>query len=188
MPEIRVVSSNPHKAKEIISLLAEGGVQASHLDIGYPEVRAESVQEVAKEAALHLMRKGVSDFLLDDSCLSIRALRGFPGVYSSYVNRTIGCRGILALLAGEGDRSAEFISAVAGSVRGRLVEFTGRCPGRIVSRQRGGGGFGFDPIFVPVGESRTFAEMSPGEKHRVSHRGRAIREFVKWYRSIEDRG
>ncbi|TDA32431.1 MAG: non-canonical purine NTP pyrophosphatase, partial [Hadesarchaea archaeon] len=96
---------------------------------------------------------------------------------------TIGNRGVLKLLEGVGDRRAVFRSAVGYCGRdGRPLVFEGRVEGRISLEERGTGGFGFDPIFIPdEGDGRTFAEMSVEEKNALSHRGRAIEGFFRWY-------
>ena len=116
--------------------------------------------------------------MIDDSGLFVDALRGFPGVYSSHAYRTIGPRGILGLLRSSPTRAARFETAFLfhDGTTGRLVR--GACRGAIARSERGTGGFGFDPIFIPAGHRTTFAEMSVEEKNRVSHRGRAARALA----------
>lgn len=111
----------------------------------------------------------------------MKPLGGFPGPYASYVYRTIGLAGLLSLLPGSGDRSAEFVSAVAYATRrGRPRLFVGRLKGKIAEEPRGSGGFGFDPVFVPDGASRTLAELSLREKCAISHRAIALRALGGW--------
>jgi len=116
--------------------------------------------------------------MVEDSGLFVKSLGGFPGVYSSFVMKTIGPRSLIPLLEGK-DRSAEF-RAVIGLREGRKVRFfTGVSPGSISTEMRGTGGFGFDPVFIPDGETRTMAEMGTEEKNLLSHRGRALRALLK---------
>jgi XTP/dITP diphosphohydrolase len=113
--------------------------------------------------------------VLEDSGLFIEALNGFPGVYSAYVFQTIGQMGILRLMEGKRDRDARFESRIALSLPDGNVELvSGTCTGTIPQTMRGSEGFGFDPVFIPEGDYRTFAEMSIEEKEVHSHRGKAL--------------
>jgi XTP/dITP diphosphohydrolase len=86
--------------------------------------------------------------------------------------------GVLRLLEGSKDRSAHFECCIGASIGGREFTVTGRCDGTIGLDASGTGGFGFDPIFVPSGYDRTFAEISISEKNDISHRGRAIQALA----------
>ena len=119
---------------------------------------------------------------MDDTAFSIRALQGFPGPYAAYVLRTIGNEGILKLMKGEPDRSANFETAIAYADRHGIRVFRGMIEGRIVN-PRGTCGFGYDPIFE--WEGKTLAELSVGEKSRISHRARALAAFREWLLSTE---
>ena len=141
------------------------------------EIQADTLQEVVMSCLQQLKAKGLRDFVIDDSGLFVHALKGFPGVYSSYALRTIGLDGILRLLDGVGDRSAHFECCVGASIGGEEFTVTGRCDGTIAQRPSGTGGFGFDPIFVPSGYDRSFAEISIEEKNGISHRGKAVQAF-----------
>ncbi len=116
---------------------------------------------------------------IEDSGLFVEALKGFPGVYSAYVFKTIGYSGILKLLAGVENRRAYFESVVGLKLKGEVRIFRGRVDGVIAEKARGKGGFGYDPIFIPEGSEKTFAE-APEIKNRVSHRKRALEEMRKF--------
>jgi len=118
--------------------------------------------------------------LIDDSGLFIDALGGFPGVYSSYVYKRLGCAGVLKLLEGAPSRGATFETVFLHRTGGTHEVFHGTCLGTIADREKGPGGFGFDPIFTPEGASQTFAEMSLTEKNTYSHRGRAVDELARY--------
>jgi XTP/dITP diphosphohydrolase len=179
MREVGLVTSNPHKLMEFQHGLGPLGVRVRHLDVDCDEVQADTLEEVVHFCLDQLGSQGHLDIILDDSGLFIRDLKGFPGVYSSYVFRTIGCTGILRLLEGCEDRMAEFRCCIGCELEGlgRLV-VTGTSPGRVIGEERGVQGFGYDPIFVPDGSSRTFAQMDLDEKNRFSHRGAAMRVLV----------
>ncbi len=177
--EMIFVTSNRGKVREAERYFSPLGVRIIQRKIEYPEIQADSLEEVARFGIGWLRDKLEAPFFLDDSGLFIGALGGFPGVYSAYVYRTLGNDGILKLLEGVENRKAYFQSVVA-YYDGELHIFTGRTAGRITREKRGTGGFGFDPIFQPEGFSKTFAEMTTEEKNRISHRGRAFKAFSEW--------
>ncbi len=177
--KLTVVTSNQGKLKEFRSVLEPMNIQVLHSLEDCNEIQADTLKEVVLDCIDQLKKKGLRDFVIDDSGLFISSLRGFPGVYSSYALRTIGLNGVLRLLEGQEDRSAFFQSCIGCSIEGLDdIIVAGRCDGRIVFSPRGTEGFGFDPIFVPNGYVLTFSEMSIEEKNRISHRGLALRAFV----------
>ena len=176
MRVLRVVTSNDGKAREFARAL--GGIpwRIERVMMRYEEVQADTLDEVAVASARELMASGEvpRPFILEDAGLFVEALKGFPGVYSAYVLRTLGCRGVLRLLEGAEDRRARFESRIAlVTTWGEVELFPGTCRGTIPMEGRGDGGFGFDPIFVPEGDARTFGELELAEKQRLSHRGAA---------------
>lgn len=130
MSELKLVSSNKGKAIEVIAALERAGIKAVHQDTRYPEIRAETFEEVVKASVAHLRAGGLEDFIVDDSGLRIESLNGFPGVYSAYVYKTVGCGGILRLLAGSRDRRAEFVAVVGGFAKGKEFTLEGEEQGR----------------------------------------------------------
>jgi XTP/dITP diphosphohydrolase len=182
-------SANPKKAAELAEVL--GGLRVTVLP------RPADVPEVAEDAdtflgnarlkAAALARATGRPALADDSGLEVDALAGAPGVHSARYAGPDGddARNVARLLAALAEvpateRGARFRSVVV--LRwpdGREVHAEGTVAGRIVPVPTGSGGFGYDPVFVPDdGDGRTFAEMAPAEKHRLSHRGRALRALV----------
>jgi XTP/dITP diphosphohydrolase len=125
-----------------------------------------------------IVRKGIRDFIVDDTGLFIDALKGFPGVWSAYAQKTIGNKGILKLMEGVEDRGAEFRCCIGCDLNGERTVVTGVCRGYITDSERGTDGFGFDPIFSPDGKL-TFAEMPIDEKNGISHRGNAVRLLIE---------
>ncbi|MEA3203989.1 MAG: XTP/dITP diphosphohydrolase [Thermoplasmata archaeon] len=173
--KLTFVTGNAGKVAEMAALLAPLGVEVVADGRGYPEVQAATLAEVTEAGARHLLAAGLRPpFILEDSGLFVAALRGFPGVYSRNALDTIGTAGILRLLQDVEleTRGAAFQADLAYvDAAGRVHHFAGTCKGRIAERAAGSNGFGFDPVFVPHGESLTFAEMDPAEKSRLSHRG-----------------
>lgn len=182
--ELRFVTGNAGKAAELQALVAPLGLRVVADPRGYPEIQADTLEEVARAGAQHLLASGLEPpFLLEDAGLFVSALHGFPGVYSRHALDTIGNAGLLRLLQDvePESRTAAFRACIAYVDPDRALHtFTGTCKGRIADRAAGDGGFGFDPVFVPEGDVRTFAQLSDAEKNAVSHRGRAVQAFLAY--------
>ena len=180
MKALYFVTSNKGKMKEAQAALGPLGYDVKQKDIGYPEVQADTLDEVALFGMEQAKARIEGAFILEDSGLFIGPLGGFPGVYSAYVQRTVGNPGILMLLGDRKDRGAVFRSCFGfyDPEQGPLLA-KGECKGAISTEMRGSHGFGYDPIFIPEGDKRTFGEMSLEEKNRVSHRGRALKGLVE---------
>jgi XTP/dITP diphosphohydrolase len=177
------VTRNEGKVRELAEACKGLGIEVVQDKRGYPEMQAATLAEVAAAGADHLLSGGLAPpFLLEDSGLFVSALNGFPGVYSRHALDTIGCAGLLRLAQDleREMRGATFRTHLlyVDAARERHA-FEGTCKGRIADRPEGTGGFGFDPIFVPDGSDRTFAQMGTAEKNAVSHRGRAVRAFLE---------
>jgi XTP/dITP diphosphohydrolase len=125
-----------------------------------------------------IISKGVRNFIVDDTGLFIDSLKGFPGVWSAYAQKTIGNKGILKLMDGVEDRGAEFRCCIGCDIDGERIVVVGVCRGYITESEKGTDGFGFDPIFSPDGKL-TFAEMSIEDKNLISHRGKAVRLLIQ---------
>ncbi len=176
---IRFVTTNDGKYKEVSQLLASKGIEIERINLSYPEVQANSLEEVVRKG-LEFLSDEEGDILIDDSGLFIEKLGGFPGVYSSYIYKTLGCEGILKLMLGWKQRAARF-EACFGLRFGKNIHiFFGTCEGSVATEMRGKGGFGFDPIFKPKDSSNTFAQMNLKEKNSYSHRGRAAMEVARF--------
>lgn len=156
------------------------GYELEHIKTTYPEIQAETLEDTIRPGLEWLMQRHVVPLMIDDSGLFVEALKGFPGVYSSYVFKTIGCDGILKLMEGVKERSARFECCVGFVVPGGEPHISkGVAKGHISTAKAGTGGFGYDPIFVPEGHTRTYAQFEVLEKNSISHRGRAIARFLE---------
>ena len=172
--KLKVITSNPGKVAEFQKAFADMGIEMEHLRLPYDEVQTSELEEVVEKGMAEIRAKGVRDFIIDDSGMFVNALKGFPGVYSAYGQKTIGNDGILKLMEGVEDRSAVFKCCIGCDIDGRTIIVTGTCDGYIMREARGSEGFGYDPIFSPDGK-RTFAEIGIEEKNTMSHRGNAIK-------------
>ncbi|MEM0141231.1 MAG: XTP/dITP diphosphatase [Thermoplasmatales archaeon] len=174
-----LVTSNKGKYMEYAAIFKENGLNLELKLMSYPEEQLSSIEEVAKRSLCYLTGFIKEDFFIDDSGLFIDTLNGFPGVYSSYAFKTIGNDGIIKLMDGNRDRTAEFMTCIA-YYDGKINTFLGVRKGRISESGKGTNGFGFDPIFIPEGSEKTYAEMSVEEKNSISHRFLAATLFVNF--------
>jgi len=174
-----LVTSNQGKFAEYSRIFREAGMEIELKLMSYPEEQLSTLEEVAKRSVCYLTGIIEDNFFIDDSGIFIDALKGFPGVYSSYVSKTIGNEGILKLMQGEKNRRARFETCIA-YYDGKINTFLGIKNGKISDSPRGTNGFGFDPIFIPDGSTQTYAEMSLEEKNMISHRYLAISSFMEF--------
>lgn len=174
---LKVITSNPGKVREYARSFSDLGISMEHIHLPYDEVQTADLEEVVEKGMKEIRAKGVRNFIIDDTGMFIDALKGFPGVYSAYVQKTIGNSGVLKLMEGIDDRGAEFRCCIGCDIDGETVVVTGHCRGCILDGAQGNDGFGYDPIFSPDGK-RSFAEMSVEEKNGISHRGDAVRLLI----------
>jgi|1185.fasta_scaffold264284_2 XTP/dITP diphosphohydrolase len=186
-----LATANPDKAAEIEAVLRDAGVDVELVprpdDVPDVDETGETLEDNARLKAVALCAATGLPAVADDTGLSVDALFGAPGVYSArfagedatYADNVDKLLRDLAAVPAE-ERTARFTTvALARWPDGREVAAIGDVEGTIATEARGGGGFGYDPLFVPAeGDGRTFAEMTAAEKHRVSHRGRAFRTLA----------
>ena len=183
-----LASNNQKKLLEMQALLADLGVElvtqrAAGCDFEVDET-GTSFEENAWLKAAAVTRATGQVAIADDSGLAVDALDGAPGIYSA---RFTGNHSdsdadrnayLLEKLAGVSDRSGRFVCAICCTFpNGDVIRTRGECPGHITTAPSGSGGFGYDPVFWPDGADCTMAELSPEEKNRLGHRGKAIREL-----------
>ena len=182
-----VASHNPGKVVEIEALLRPFGVAtvgAAALGLPEPEETGSTFDENAALKARAAAETSGLPALADDSGLVVPALGGAPGIYSA---RWAGPdRDFFRAMErvwrelGGADRSAHFVAVLALAwPDGEAACFRGEVHGRLIWPPRGERGFGYDPIFVPDGYAKTFGEIGPDEKHRISHRARAFQQLTR---------
>ena len=179
-----IASNNKHKIYEIKKIL--GGKFDEILSLSEANIDHDTIEdgvtfmENALKKAREIAEISGCPTLADDSGICCDALDGAPGVYSARFAGTHGDdennnRHLLAMLEDKADKSAHYTCAMALCYPdGRKITAEGYMYGSITKDRRGERGFGYDPLFVPVGESRTVAEMTDEEKNAISHRGRAL--------------
>ncbi|MEM3587192.1 MAG: XTP/dITP diphosphatase [Candidatus Jordarchaeaceae archaeon] len=178
------VTSNIGKVEEAERIFKEENVQLLHLPMKPLEIQADDLEEIAIFSAQRAWEIQEKPLFVEDAGLFIKALKGFPGPYSSYVFKTISNEGILKLMSKVEDRTAYFKAVIAFCNGKTTLTFKGEVKGTISKEIRGTHGFGFDPIFIPEeGDGRTFGEMDISEKASISHRTKALRKFVEWIKS-----
>lgn len=193
--ELCFATNNDHKLEEVSAILGDAFTLKTLRDIGCMEELPETsgtIRGNSRQKAEYVWTHfGVSCFA-DDSGLEVDALNGEPGVDSAHYSgsRDSGnnIQKLLTNLAGHTNRRARFVTVFtlllngrnAGDAADRPVEhqFEGIVEGQILPEPRGTGGFGYDPVFLPDGHNRTFAQMSSAEKNGISHRSRALTKMV----------
>lgn len=174
---ITFVTSNMHKFNEISSLFLNAGIEVEWKRLEYEEIQADTTEEVSLDSFRKIENKLKGDFFMEDTGLFIESLKGFPGVYSSYVQKTIGNEGIIRLVKGRSPE-AFFKTVITARTGGVMNQYSGIVHGTISSVERGSMGFGYDPVFIPDGHQKTLSEMSIEEKNAVSHRAKAVGKFI----------
>jgi len=180
MTRIIFVTTNKGKLKEANAIGAEYNMEFVQNDCDLFEVQSNDIRQVAEESAKEAWKLIKKPLIVEDSGFFVSALKGFPGVYSAFVLKTIGVDGILKLMEGVKDRSGVMKSAVAFIDGSDMKIFLGQVEGTVSEKAKGEAGFGYDPIFMPKGATKTFGE-DEAYKNRVSHRAQSIKAFCQWY-------
>lgn len=184
-------TSNAHKVEEIRAVLPDGFTVQSLKDIGFTEELPETQETIEgnslqKAQTLSEKLNGITCFS-EDTGLEIDALDGRPGVYSArYAGPSAtfadNVAKVLAEMQGQQDRRARFKTVITYYTGTESVQFTGLCEGTILTVPRGTEGFGYDPIFMPEGCNLSFAEMRLSDKNQISHRRKAVDQFLAYLR------
>jgi XTP/dITP diphosphohydrolase len=190
--QIVFATNNENKLREINQILGNSFQLLSLRDLNVTDDIPENEPTLEGNAlykARYIYRIAGMDVFADDTGLEIDTLNGKPGVHSARFagdakDSNANIDKVLALLGQEADRRARFRTIIALIIDGKEFLFEGNVEGRIINEKRGNEGFGYDPVFVPEGESRTFAQMPLSEKNLISHRARAfekLRNFLLGY-------
>ncbi|GAB3176557.1 non-canonical purine NTP diphosphatase [Telluribacter humicola] len=188
--ELCFATNNTHKLTEIQALLGDNFRLLTLQDIGYhddiPETH-ETIAENSHEKAEYIWQRYQVNNFADDTGLEVYALDREPGVYSARYagpqrNAEDNIQLLLERLADKPDRQARFVTVITLTLDGQFYQFEGAVEGTIISEKRGTNGFGYDPVFVPEGHDRTFAEMTLEEKGKLSHRARAFAQLAAFLR------
>jgi XTP/dITP diphosphohydrolase len=184
--EIVFATNNEHKLHEVAELLGDRYTVVGLKDIGCSEEIPETADTLEGNALLkakYVFDKFGKNCFSDDTGLEVEALNNAPGVYSArYAGETKSAEAnmnkLLFELQNKSNRKARFRTVVALIIDGDEHLFEGEVKGSIIEEKRGAEGFGYDPIFVPDGYTKTFAELPLTEKNTISHRARAVKKLV----------
>ena len=186
------VTGNKHKFDEVSKIFQNENVKfiLHQLDLETIELQANSIKEVALFKLNSVKKRINSSFFIEDAGFFVdKPLKGFPGVFSSYVFKTLGNEGILRLIDDFEKSQAHFSAAIALFFKptDQIYVFEGYVKGKVSNKIRGKGGFGFDPIFIPdILPNRTFSELKIEEKNKISHRGQAIKQLISFLKSYKE--
>lgn len=186
--KIVFVTNNQHKLDEIKNILGQEFNIVSLNDIGcrddIPET-GDTLEENASQKSNYISSRYALDCFADDTGLEVDALGGQPGVHSArYAEETdhdsqANMAKLLDKLGNNNNRKARFRTVISLIVHGKEYRFEGIVEGRIAHQPRGVRGFGYDPVFIPDGYDKSFAELGDEVKNQISHRARAVRKLAE---------
>ena len=186
--KIVFATNNLNKLREIKALMPSNIEIVGLSDISCSEEIPETgatLEANAFQKANYVKEHYGYDCFSDDSGLEIESLNGEPGVYSARYagpekNAQANMTKILNQLKGVKNRNAQFRTVIALILEGEKILFEGKAIGTISEKEQGEEGFGYDPIFIPENETRSFAQMTMKEKGEISHRGKAVRKLISF--------
>ena len=174
--QLYFATSNENKLREVRKIL---DMPVKQLKVNIIEPQLWEIEDVSREKAKQAYASAGKPLFVEDTAIYIHGLNDFPGPFISWVRQTIGNLGILKLMQGLSDRQAE-AKAVITFCDGRMLkQFTGSMKGTLAEHERGGG-WGFDPIFIPDGYDKTYGELGEEKKNEISHRAKAFKKFKAW--------
>ncbi|WP_025743103.1 non-canonical purine NTP diphosphatase [Aquimarina pacifica] len=185
--KIVFATNNANKLKEVQALVPQGiqiiGLASIGCTEDIPETSA-TIEGNATQKATYIKENYGYDCFADDTGLEVDALNGDPGVYSARYageekDTNANMSKLLSELKDKKNRNAQFKTVIALYKDNKLTTFTGICLGSITKEKKGEKGFGYDPIFLPKGQSKTFAELPLEEKNKIGHRGKAVRLLIE---------
>ncbi|MCF6406810.1 RdgB/HAM1 family non-canonical purine NTP pyrophosphatase [Chitinophaga filiformis] len=188
-------TNNENKVKEIRSLLGDHfsiiTLKEAGIDIDIPEPH-DTLEDNAREKSSVIHEMTGKDCFSEDTGLEIDALNGAPGVLSArYAGEQKqaddNITRVLHEMKDQENRQAHFRTVISLILNGQEYQFTGVCPGTILTERRGSKGFGYDPIFVPNGATQTFAEMDMAGKNQFSHRAKAFQQLITFLKEAANK-
>jgi len=185
-------TNNAHKLDEISAILGEKvellSLKDIHCNVDIPET-ADTLEGNAMLKAEYIYENYGLDCLADDTGLEVEALNGAPGVYSARYaggeghNSEANMQKLLQNMQGVQNRKAQFRTAICLILDGKKHLFEGIVKGEIIKEKRGNSGFGYDPIFVPEGYTKSFAELGNETKNKISHRALAVEKLCRFLKA-----
>ena len=180
--DIFFASSNVHKYEEAEKILSEFGIRLGFFQTELVEIQDDLLSKIALQKSLNAYEKCKKPVIIEDDGLFIDSLSGFPGPYSSYIFNTIGNNGILKLIGD--NRDAQFVAIIAFcDSSNEPILFESSVTGTI-SKNVQGKGWGYDPIFIPEKQNKTYAELDA--KNKLSHRYESLKKFADWFNNKQE--
>lgn len=185
-------TNNAHKLEEVTKIINDGFEILNLKDIqcfeDIPETQ-NTIEGNASQKSHYVYKKYKINCFADDTGLEIDALNGEPGVYSArYAGKDCSFQDnvnkVLKKLDGVENRNAQFKTVISLIIEGKEYLFEGIIKGKILKEERGGSGFGYDPIFKPIGYDKTFAELGSEIKNKISHRGIATSKLAEFLKNL----
>jgi XTP/dITP diphosphohydrolase len=174
---INLIIGNEGKAAEFAAML---GIEVTAVKRDLPEIQSLVVREVAARKAADALQLLGEPVLVDDTGLAVEEWNGLPGAFIAWFLNSVGLPGILNMAHGLTSRRATVTTAIGYAAPGTPVQvFQGTLRGSLATSPRGTSGFGYDPIFIPEGETRTYAEMTLEEKNIISQRRLAVEQMKR---------
>jgi len=193
MKTLVFATHNEHKVEEIRSLTAGNWYIISLDDLGFTKDISEpfdTLEANARQKSETIYKECGKNCFSEDTGLEVYALKNAPGVLSArYAGSQRSSEDNIALLLENlkdaEDRSAQFRTVISFILDGKETQFEGVCKGKITRERVGVSGFGYDPVFIPDGSNRTFAEMSMEEKSKYSHRAKTFKKFTTYLKTLK---
>jgi XTP/dITP diphosphohydrolase len=186
MKTIYLLTSNPGKVEEIKLHLKKFGIDVLAKDMEISEIKSDNQEDIAIEKVKFAAKKIKKSVIAEDTGIYFEAYKNFPGTNSRWIFDSLGYGGILKLLEGKA-RKAFFKTTVGFCEPNKEPKiFVGICRGEITDKPRGNPHprLPYDAVFIPEGETRTFAEMTKEEKNKYSHRAKAVEKFAEWFVNV----
>ncbi len=192
MKEIIFATHNQHKLQEVQTILKTEynviGLDSLNFDEEIEET-GTTFEQNAQLKAETIFNKFQIDCFADDSGLEIEALNGEPSIFSARYagepsNSEKNMQKVLDKMQNISNRKAKFRTVIAYKTKEKIAFFEGVVEGQILTEKRGNGGFGYDPIFMPKGYDKSFAELSSEEKNQISHRSIATKKFINYIKTL----
>ena len=191
MTSIIFATNNQNKVEEVRAVLGNRfniiTLKDAGIDIDIPEPH-DTLEANASEKSKTIFAITKQDCFSEDTGLEVAALNGEPGVKSARYagddrDFNDNIKKLLAKLAASDDKTARFRTVISLILDNKEYFFEGICSGKIITERKGNNGFGYDPVFVPDGSDRTFAEMDMAEKNKFSHRKKAMEKLINFLSS-----
>ena len=179
-----MITGNQGKAEEFQSLLAIPELDFRFLPLPLPEIQSDDIAEIGKYKTQEVFKfdKEIQSYdavMTDDTGLALKALNGLPGPLIKWFLKALSIEGLYNLADQNNSAIATCLLTVGFVGTAEIIQFRGDVEGRLVA-PRGTRGFGWDPIFLPIGQSKTYGELSSVDKNKMSHRALAVNAFRNW--------